>query len=121
MFHAVGLVVLGVQVYALHRPSQEYVNFCRPTAFHVGADNPESPSGFSRYAPGHLLKLDPSSPVLTLDYGADVAGFPALNVQSISKPAQIELKYSEPYDGLSLPYSDGPLSVILPGDNLKLN
>lgn len=58
-----------------------------------------------------MLKLDAASPVLTLDYGAEVAGFPYFGVQSISgaKDAQVELKYSEPYHGLSLPYSDGPL------------
>jgi len=55
------------------------------------------------------LTLDASKPVLTLDYGAEVAGFPFLEISSITEAGtQLSLKYSEPYNGLGLEYSDGP-------------
>ncbi|KAJ5918557.1 hypothetical protein N7466_010549 [Penicillium verhagenii] len=52
--------------------------------------------------------LTPDSPYATLDYGADVAGFPTFEVDRLSKPAQIEVKYSEQFTGLLQPLSDGP-------------
>ena len=52
--------------------------------------------------------LTPDSPIATLDYGADVAGFPAFQVGHLSAPAQIEVKYSEQFTGLREPFSDGP-------------
>ncbi|TKA79701.1 hypothetical protein B0A49_01457 [Cryomyces minteri] len=58
---------------------------------------------------GGSLTLDTSTPVLTLDYGADVAGFPFVEVALLTgSAAQIELKYSEPFDGLGMTFSDGP-------------
>ncbi|KAL4789511.1 Six-hairpin glycosidase-like protein [Aspergillus venezuelensis] len=52
--------------------------------------------------------LSPHSPYATLDYGAHVAGFPEFEVQELSSPAQIEVKYSEQFTGLLEPFSDGP-------------
>lgn len=53
--------------------------------------------------------LTSASPVLTLDYGADVAGFPYFDVTSFAEAGtQIELKYSEQFQGLNLAYGDGP-------------
>ena len=55
------------------------------------------------------LKLDASNPVLTLDYGSEVAGFPFIEVTSVTESGtQLLSKYSEPYNGLNLEYSDGP-------------
>ena len=55
------------------------------------------------------VTLNVSSPVLTLDYGAEVAGFPYFEVTSVGESAaQIELKYSEPFAGLNLTTGDGP-------------
>lgn len=55
------------------------------------------------------VTLSPSAPVLTLDYGAEVAGFPYFEVTSLGGPAaQIELKYSEQFAGLNLSTGDGP-------------
>lgn len=55
------------------------------------------------------MTLDSSTPVLTLDYGAEVAGFPFFEVTSVGgSTAQIELKYSEQFQGLNLDYGDGP-------------
>jgi hypothetical protein len=55
------------------------------------------------------VTLNPSAPVLTLDYGAEVAGFPYFEVTSLGGPAaQIEIKYSEQFAGLNLSTGDGP-------------
>lgn len=43
--------------------------------------------------------------MLTLDYGEDVAGIPYFQVESGS--GQTAVKYSEPFDSLNSPYSDG--------------
>lgn len=48
------------------------------------------------------------TPYATLDFGADVAGFPTFQVDSLSGPVQIEVKYSEQFTGLLQPLSDGP-------------
>ncbi|CAF3544732.1 unnamed protein product [Fusarium graminearum] len=47
--------------------------------------------------------------VAVLDYGHEVGGQPFFDVQSLSGPAQIEVKYTEAYHGLEEPFSDGPL------------
>lgn len=54
------------------------------------------------------LTLSPSHPLVTLDYGIEVAGFPFLNVSAFSGVVQIEVTYSEEYSGLLQPFSDGP-------------
>jgi hypothetical protein len=54
------------------------------------------------------LTLSPSNPLVILDYGNEVAGFPFFTVTSISGVVQIEVKYTEEYDGLLQPYADGP-------------
>ena len=74
-----------------------------------GKEAPPSPANFQSYEHKPTLTLDSNSQVLTLDYVAEVAGFPYVEISSVSEPgAQIELKYTEPYEGLSLPYGDGP-------------
>ncbi|KFY71395.1 hypothetical protein V499_08407 [Pseudogymnoascus sp. VKM F-103] len=68
--------------------------------------------GLVKYA-GEPLKLDAANPVVTLDYGANVAGFPFVEVSSVSASgAQIELKYSEPFGGLKEPWSNGPFLYV---------
>lgn len=57
---------------------------------------------------GNNIVLNSSFPVLTLDYGTEVGGFPFVEVESPSSAVQIQLKYTEPYSGLELPQSDGP-------------
>ncbi|KAF5676577.1 is able to hydrolyze alpha-1 [Fusarium heterosporum] len=46
--------------------------------------------------------------VAVLDYGHIVGGVPFLNVESLSEPAQVEIKYTEAYGGLREPFGDGP-------------
>ncbi|KAK1995306.1 Six-hairpin glycosidase [Colletotrichum falcatum] len=54
--------------------------------------------------------LSPDTPIATLDYGAERAGYPIFDIASLSAPAQIEVKYTEHFDGLSHPFGDGPFS-----------
>jgi hypothetical protein len=54
------------------------------------------------------LTLSPSNPLVTLDYGTEVAGFPFFDVSALSGPVQIECKFTEEFSGLLKPYSDGP-------------
>lgn len=78
-----------------------------PIAFGVGTG--PIIDGLQTYS-GSEVKLDISAPILTLDYGADVAGYPYFEVTSLGGPAvQIELKYSEQFPGLTLSTGDGPL------------
>lgn len=56
------------------------------------------------------LVLSPDSPVLTIDYGLESAGFPFFDVLDVSGPAQIEVKYAESFVSLESPYSDGKTS-----------
>lgn len=52
--------------------------------------------------------LNEETPVATLDYGIERAGYAFFTVSNLSHPAQIEVRYSEPFAGLSDPWSDGP-------------
>lgn len=54
------------------------------------------------------LALSPSNPLVTLDYGTEVAGFPFFDVSALSGLVQIEVLYTEEFSGLTQPYSDGP-------------
>jgi len=54
------------------------------------------------------LTLSPFDPLVTLDYGTEVAGFPFFNIAALSGVVQIEVKYTEEFSGLLQPYSDGP-------------
>lgn len=54
------------------------------------------------------LELSPTNPLVTLDYGSEVAGFPSFNVSVLSGVVQIEVKYTEEFGGLLQPFSDGP-------------
>ncbi|KAK2596536.1 hypothetical protein N8I77_013422 [Diaporthe amygdali] len=52
--------------------------------------------------------LSEQTPVATLDYGIERAGYAFFTVSSLTQPAQIEVRYSEPFAGLGGPWSDGP-------------
>ncbi|KFY52885.1 hypothetical protein V496_08090 [Pseudogymnoascus sp. VKM F-4515 (FW-2607)] len=81
-----------------------------PVAYSIGTE--PVINGLVKYA-GGPLKLDAANPVVTLDYGANVAGFPFVEVSSVSASgAQIELKYSEPFGGLKEPWSNGPFLYV---------
>ncbi|TVY55629.1 hypothetical protein LSUE1_G009855, partial [Lachnellula suecica] len=76
-----------------------------PVSFGVGtAPTIDNLQPYSRIS----VTLSSSSPVLTLDYGADVAGFPYFEITSLEGPTQVELKYSEQFPGLNLATGDGP-------------
>lgn len=86
-----------------------------PVAFGVGT----APiiDGLQTYHSSKKVTLKSSAPVLTLDYGAVVAGFPYFEVTSfVGDAVQIELKYSEQFPGLNSATGDGPwysASVLL--------
>lgn len=52
--------------------------------------------------------LNQETPLATLDYGIERAGYAFFTVSSLSQPVQIEVRYSEQFAGLSDPWSDGP-------------
>ena len=55
------------------------------------------------------FRLNQSFPLATLDYGHEVAGYPFFEVEAVTAPVQIEVKYSEEAVGLKHNWSDGPL------------
>lgn len=69
--------------------------------------------GLRKYS-SRPITLDASSPVLTLDYGNVVGGWPFVEVDKPESAVQIELKYSEPFVGLALPQGDGPWYALHP-------
>lgn len=68
-------------------------------------------SGLAAYSTRRKYVLSKHSPVLTLDYGVDVAGFPYVDI--VSGTGQIELKYTEDFDGLNQIYGDGPWTFVV--------
>ncbi|KAK9421851.1 putative Alpha-L-rhamnosidase six-hairpin glycosidase domain-containing protein [Seiridium unicorne] len=54
--------------------------------------------------------LDSDSPLVTLDYGTERAGYPFFSAGDVTHRVQIEVKYSESSVGLALPWADGPYS-----------
>ncbi|KXH51983.1 RhaA is able to hydrolyze alpha-1 [Colletotrichum salicis] len=59
-------------------------------------------------SPFASFSLSPEIPLATLDYGAERAGNPTFEASTISASAQIEVKYTEHFDGLNHPFGDGP-------------
>lgn len=58
---------------------------------------------------GQPVTLDfDKNPVVTLDYGYEVAGFPYFQISDVKGPMQIEVKYTEQFDGLNHVWADGP-------------
>ncbi|KAM3423867.1 hypothetical protein BST61_g1263 [Cercospora zeina] len=57
---------------------------------------------------GQSIELSGEKPILTIDYGAEVAGFPFFDVQALSARTQVEVKYAEDFTAFDNPYSDGP-------------
>lgn len=60
--------------------------------------------------PFRKFTLSSESAFATIDYGAEVAGWPTFHVAALSGVVQIEVKYSEPFDGLGHTFSDGPFA-----------
>ena len=104
LFSSTPLSILCVALIFLLRASDVTATYA-PVAYALGS----VPTSVLQNYSGSPVTLDASKPVLTLDYGADVAGFPFLEVSAISGSAvQVELKYSEPLDGLNLTYGEDP-------------
>ncbi|KAJ5532139.1 hypothetical protein N7494_008691 [Penicillium frequentans] len=73
-----------------------------PKAIAVGHD-----IQWPRLKPSKFV-LTVHSPIATIDYGSETAGYPFFEIESVEAQAQIEVKYSEPYDGLQHVWGDGP-------------
>ncbi|KAF1955146.1 Six-hairpin glycosidase [Byssothecium circinans] len=84
--------------------SVDYGNI-RPAKFAIGS-TPQH-QGLKEWQ-DDAIELSQEFPLLTLDYGTEVAGFPIFDVLSLSSPVQLEVKYAEQYPALSEPFSDGP-------------
>ncbi|OQO10883.1 hypothetical protein B0A48_04184 [Cryoendolithus antarcticus] len=96
---------LLLPIFALH--ASAFVDYGRvyPSSYAIGAaPTIDADTAYSK----KQITLSPASPVLTIDYANEVAGFPFFDVASLSGPTQIEVKYSEEYDALLVPQSDGP-------------
>lgn len=79
-----------------------------PVAYHVGTA-PEFSNLTAYDVATGSTQLSASQPVLTLDYGSEVAGWPFIEVESVlGGPAQVEFKYSEQWNGLNEASGDGP-------------
>lgn len=76
-----------------------------PKFYNIGAN--VTNAGLQPYTKS-LITLDVNSPIVTLDYGHEIAGWPYVEVEALAEPVQIELKYSEPFDGLKEAQGDGP-------------
>ncbi|PQE11261.1 is able to hydrolyze alpha-1 protein [Rutstroemia sp. NJR-2017a BVV2] len=75
----------------------------RPSGVYIG-DKPSSST-----VPGcQSFTLNQIGQIATLDYGEERAGHPYFNISSLDNPVQIEVKYTEPFDGLNNVFSDGP-------------
>lgn len=71
-------------------------------------DTLSTPLSQSQLPPLHLANVGDT---LTLDYGKAVAGKPTFEITSIGSPyAQIEVKYTEAFQGLLTNQSDGPFA-----------
>ncbi|PIA99991.1 hypothetical protein CB0940_03560 [Cercospora beticola] len=57
---------------------------------------------------GQSIVLSSDRPVLTIDYGVEVVGFPFFDIETLSAPTQVEVKYAEDFTAFNNPYSDGP-------------
>lgn len=51
--------------------------------------------------------------IATFDFDAEVAGYPYFVVSALNRPVQIEVKYSEQFDGLNHPWGDGPYDYVI--------
>ncbi|RHZ67195.1 uncharacterized protein CDV56_109624 [Aspergillus thermomutatus] len=68
-------------------------------------------AGFKRYSSNgkeRSFTLNQANPLVTLDYGTEVGGFPTFTVESLSTTVQLQAKYREPRAGLDAPFGDGP-------------
>src|SRR6185312_12425250 len=77
-----------------------------PIKYHVGTTHTRL--NHQQWTNTTTISLSKSAPVLTLDFGYEVAGFPFFTTTSQSSATQLEFAYSESFASLDSPYSDGP-------------
>ncbi|KAE8153050.1 Six-hairpin glycosidase-like protein [Aspergillus avenaceus] len=81
-----------------HGGSSEFV----PSGVAVGTEPELNTDDFATF------KLSEHTPLATIDYGVERAGYPFFHVDSLTNPVQVEVKYSEEFEGLNSPFGDGP-------------
>jgi hypothetical protein len=100
--HSVLGSVLPGRIHHQKRDSSSAPGYFVPSGLGLG-NNPKMQT-----SPFDLFTLTPVASLVTLEYGSYSAGYPFFEVSSVDGPVQIEVKYSEQYDGLLQPWSDGP-------------
>ncbi|CAD0055445.1 unnamed protein product [Aureobasidium pullulans] len=75
-----------------------------PRGIALGSTTQEKTQHFAAFT------LNSKSPVATLDYGYEVAGYPFFSIASLTGKVQIETRYTEDLGDIDLPYSDGPFT-----------
>nr|OQO15996.1 hypothetical protein B0A51_17442 [Rachicladosporium sp. CCFEE 5018] len=91
--------------FALHASAFVDYGDVYPSSYAIGTE--PTIDADTTYSKKHIT-LSPANPVITIDYANEGAGFPFFDVASLSGPTQIEVRYSEEYDALLEPQSDGP-------------
>jgi hypothetical protein len=77
-------------------------NIVHPEQYSIGSQTSNHNSSNTCFT------LSETHPVVILDYGNEVGGYPLFHAQSMSGPVQIEAKYTEARNGLESPSGDGP-------------
>lgn len=113
---AVATVCMGTRVSKHSKPSYileadlwcSFVSYGNvyPTKY-LGSSDTTSTST-SLYENSTSITLSPSQPIVTLDYGSEIAGFPFFVTTTSGPSVQIEVRYSESLVGLSHENADGP-------------
>ncbi|THX28958.1 Six-hairpin glycosidase [Aureobasidium pullulans] len=92
------------QVFAVPLLTQNSGDKFYPRGIALGSTTQEKTQHFAAFT------LNSKSPVATLDYGYEVAGYPFFSVASLTGKVQIETRYTEDLGDIDLPYSDGPFT-----------
>ncbi|KAH7380565.1 Six-hairpin glycosidase-like protein [Phaeosphaeria sp. MPI-PUGE-AT-0046c] len=77
-----------------------------PVKFQVGATHAKT--SMLPWTNSSVITLTRTNPVVTLDFGHEVAGFPYVINQSPGAETQLEFKYAESFVSLDSPFADGP-------------
>ncbi|KAI4789734.1 Six-hairpin glycosidase, partial [Aureobasidium sp. EXF-8845] len=98
------LVLLGLSWQAFAIPLSNSSNDFYPSSIALGNSTNQNTHPFTTFT------LDKNTPVATLDYGYEVAGYPFFQVSGFQGKVQIESRYTEDLGDIDLPFSDGPFS-----------
>lgn len=74
----------------------------KPVRVSVGSETSLDTQPFAHF------QLNAKTPVATVDFGTERAGYPFFVVGHVNQPVQVEVKYAEQFNALNQSYSDGP-------------